>query len=129
MELIHLTPLDLSIAALLVLLLAWISWRLRLGVERQLLVSALRSILQLTLLGLVLKFLFAQSDPLTIGALALFMLGMASYEVMARQQHRFRGPWGMGIGSLSMFVSSFSISQSLSFNSVSPCWATEEINK
>ena len=39
MKLILLTPLDLSIAALLVLGLAGISWRLRLGVERQLLLS------------------------------------------------------------------------------------------
>ena len=106
---IQLTPLDLSVAALLVLALAGISWRLRLGIERQLLVAAIRSVLQLALLGLILKTLFAQSNPLTIGALALFMLGMAGYEVMARQQRRFSGAWGMGIGTLSMFISSFSI--------------------
>ncbi len=106
---IQLTPLDLSIAALLVLALAGISWRLRLGIERQLLVAAIRSVLQLALLGLILKTLFAQSNPVTIGALTLFMLGMAGYEVMARQQRRFGGVWGMGIGTLSMFISSFSI--------------------
>jgi len=106
---IQLTPLDLSIAALLVLALAGISWRLRLGIERQLLVAAIRSVLQLALLGLILKTLFAQSNPVTIGALTLFMLGMAGYEVMARQQRRFSGAWGMGIGTLSMFISSFSI--------------------
>jgi len=109
MKLISLSPLDLSIAALLVLALAFISWRLRLGVEGRLLIAALRSVLQLTLIGLVLKSLFAQSDPLLIGALTLFMLAVAGYEVMARQQRRFSGAWGMGIGTLSMFVSSFSI--------------------
>ena len=109
MELITLSPFDLSIAAALVLALALVSWRLRLGVEKRLLVAALRSVLQLTLLGLVLRTLFAQSDPLLIGAVTLFMLGMAGYEVMARQQRRFKGVWGMGIGTLSMFVSSFSI--------------------
>lgn len=109
MELISLSSLDLSIAALLVLGLAFISWRLRLGVEKRLLISAARSVLQLALLGLVLKSLFAQENPLLIGALTLFMLAMAGYEVMARQERRFRGAWGMGIGTLSMFVSSFSI--------------------
>ncbi len=109
MKLILLTPLDLSIAALLVLGLAGISWRLRLGVERQLLLSALRSIVQLTLLGLVLKVLFAQSHPLFIAALCLLMLAAASYEVMARQKRRFRGVRAVGIGTLSMFLSSFSI--------------------
>ncbi|MCW8907994.1 MAG: ABC transporter permease, partial [Sedimenticola sp.] len=109
MTLIPLSALDLSVAALLVVLLALLSWRLRLGVEKQLLIAALRSILQLLLLGLVLKTLFAQQSPLPIGALALFMLGVAGYEVMARQQRRFRGGWGIGIGTLSMFISSFSI--------------------
>jgi putative ABC transport system permease protein len=108
-ELISLTPLDLSIAALLVLALAAISWRLQLGVEKQLLWAALRSVVQLTLLGLVLKTLFAQSHPLFIGGLSLLMLAAASYEVMARQKRRFHGVWGIGIGTLSMFLSSFSI--------------------
>ena len=109
MTLIPLSAIDLSVAVLLVVLLALLSWHLHLGVERQLLIAALRSILQLLLLGLVLKTLFAQQSPLPIGALALFMLGVAGYEVMARQQRRFRGAWGIGIGTLSMFVSSFSI--------------------
>lgn len=109
MDLITLSPLDLSIAALLVLALAAISWRMHLGVERKLLVAASRSIIQLTLIGLVLKTLFEQSHPLLIGALALFMLGVAGYEVMARQERRFSGIWGMGIGTLSMSISSFSI--------------------
>jgi putative ABC transport system permease protein len=37
------------------------------------------------------------------------MLAAASYEVMARQKRHFRGVWGIGIGTLSMFLSSFSI--------------------
>jgi len=109
MELIRLSPLDLSIAAVLVLALALLSWRLRLGVEQRLLLAAVRSVIQLGLLGLVLKTLFTQSNPLLIGLLCLFMLVVAGYEVMARQQRRFTGPWGMGIGTLSMFISSFSI--------------------
>ncbi|MGD8591091.1 MAG: iron export ABC transporter permease subunit FetB [Chromatiales bacterium] len=109
MDLIRLSALDLAMAAALVVLLAGLSLRLALGIERRLLVAAARSIVQLSLLGLVLKVLFEQSHPALIGALALFMLMVAGYEVMARQQRRFTGIWGMGVGTLSMFISSFSV--------------------
>jgi putative ABC transport system permease protein len=109
MTLITLTPIDLLLAATLVILLSLLSWHLSLGIEGRLLVAALRTIIQLSLLGLVLKFLFVQSHPLLITALALFMLFVAGYEVMARQQRRFQGIWGIGIGTLSMFISSFSV--------------------
>lgn len=109
MSLIELTPWDLSLAAALVLLLALMSWRLRLGVEGRVLIAAARSAVQLVLLGLVLKVLFELESLPWIGALALFMLSVAGWEVMARQKRRYRGPWGMGIGTLSMFLSSFSV--------------------
>lgn len=109
MELIRLSPWDLGLAASLVLLLALLSWRLRLGVEQRVLVAALRSAIQLSLIGLVLNFLFAQTHFAFIGLWTLVMLGVASWEVMARQKHRYRGAWGFGIGTLSMFLSSFSV--------------------
>ena len=109
MSLILLSPFDLALAAGLVLLLAGLSWRLRLGVQRRILIAAARSTVQLVLLGLVLKVLFETTDPLLIGLLALVMVSVAGWEVMARQKRRFRGPWGYGIGALSMFLSSFSI--------------------
>jgi putative ABC transport system permease protein len=108
-ELIHLSPLDLAIAALLVLALAALSWRLDLGLERRLLIAATRSVLQLVLIGYVLKIIFDQSHPLAIAAITLVMLSAAGYEVMARQQRKFSGGWGLGIGTLSMFVSSFAV--------------------
>jgi len=109
MELILLTPLDIAVCTGLVLALAAISARLRLGIGRRMLIAAARTLVQLSVIGLVLKVLFEQTDPLPILALALFMLAVASYEVMARQEHRFQGPWGIGIGTLSMFLSSFAI--------------------
>ncbi|MGB5834714.1 MAG: iron export ABC transporter permease subunit FetB [Thiohalocapsa sp.] len=109
MSLISLGPFDLALAAGLVLLLAALSWWLHLGVERRILIAAARSTVQLVLLGLVLKVLFETTDPLLIGLLALVMVSVAGWEVMARQKRRFGGPWGYGIGALSMFLSSFSI--------------------
>ncbi len=107
--LILLSPVDLGVAAGLVVLLAALSWNLQLGIGRRMLVASLRSTVQLLLLGLVLKTLFASTSPWLVAALAAVMLGVAGYEVMARQKHRFRGAWGYGTGALSMFLSSFSI--------------------
>ncbi|ESQ13438.1 MAG TPA: iron export ABC transporter permease subunit FetB [Chromatiaceae bacterium] len=109
MTLISLNPVDLALAAGLVLLLAALSWRLHLGVQRRILIAAARSTVQLILLGLVLNVLFATTAPILIGLLVLVMLSVAGWEVMARQKRRFSGPWGYGIGALSMFLSSFSI--------------------
>jgi putative ABC transport system permease protein len=109
MSLILLTPLDLALAAVLVLLLALLSWWLHLGVGRRLLIAAARSTVQLMLVGLVLKVLFAETNPWLIGLMAAVMLAVAGIEVRQRQTRRFRGPWGYGIGTLSMFLSSFTV--------------------
>ena len=109
MNFISLDYLDLSLAAVLVLAQAALCVRLRLGLARELLVAALRTTLQLTLVGLVLKAVFEQTHPLILLLMALVMLLLAGREVMARQKRRFRGAWGFGLGALSMFVSSFAV--------------------
>lgn len=106
---IQLSPLHLSIAAGLVIALSLLTWRLQLGVSGRLLIAATRTVVQLILLGLVLDYLFNISHPLLIAGLAMIMLSVAGYEVMARQHRPFRGWWGYGLGALSMFISSFTI--------------------
>jgi putative ABC transport system permease protein len=106
---ITLSALDLGVAALLVLAMAALSWRMQLGLTGNLLVSAARTVVQLLLVGLVLKTLFEHIDLLWVGGVALIMLLAAGYEVMARQQRRFIGWWGFGMGTGAMFVSSFAI--------------------
>ncbi len=109
MNVIPLSSLDLLLAALLILLLAGVNWRLHLGLGRQLLFSALRTTLQLLLIGVVLKALFENVHLAWVAGLSLIMLGVAGREVMARQQRRFTGWWGYGMGTLSMFLSSFAV--------------------
>lgn len=109
MGLILLTPLDLALASVLVLLLAAMSWWLHLGVGRRVLIAGVRSTVQLMLVGLVLKALFEQAHPGWVALMALFMLAVAGFEALQRQRRRFCGPWGYGIGSFSMFVSSFGV--------------------
>lgn len=109
MELITLSPFGLAVAAALVIVLAALSWQLQLGIERRVLVAAARSAVQLSLLGLVLNSLFTQTNLWVILALTFVMLGVAGYEVRARQQRRFKGYAGYAIGTVSMFLSSFSV--------------------
>jgi putative ABC transport system permease protein len=106
---VTLTITDLAIAALLVILLAMLSLRLQTGISQQLLIAAARTAIQLTLIGLVLKVLFANSQLGWVALMAMFMLLVAGREVMARQERRFKGWWGYAVGTFSMFLSSFAV--------------------
>jgi putative ABC transport system permease protein len=106
---IFLSPTDLGLAALLVLLLALVSRRMGLGLGGQFMIAALRTTVQLSLVGLVLKIVFASVHPLFMAGMALVMLLAAAREVMARQKRRFAGWWGFGMGASAMFVSSFAV--------------------
>lgn len=109
MQVISLSPVDLSIAALLVIGLAVLSVPMKLQLSRQLLVAGSRTVLQLSLVGLVLKALFDHAHPAALAAVAAVMVGVAGVEIMKRQKRRFAGAWGIGVGTLSMFVSSFCV--------------------
>jgi len=106
---IPLEPYELSLAAILVLALAALTWHQRLGVAKQLLVAALRTSVQLTLIGLVLKALFESVHLGWMTLIAIIMLLAAAREVKSRQTIFFLGWWGLGIGTVAMFVSTFSI--------------------
>jgi len=108
-NLISLSPYDLTLAASLVILLALLSVKMQLGVARQLLVAGLRTVAQLMLIGLILKSIFSYVHLGWISLLSIIMLMLAGREVMARQKYRLAGWWGFGLGTMSMFISSFSI--------------------
>jgi len=108
-SIVLLSATDLALAAVLILGLALLSLLMGLGLIRSLTVAALRTVIQLILIGLVLKAVFAQSDPLWTAVIALTMLLVAGREVMARQHRRFDGWWGIGLGTSAMFISTFSI--------------------
>ena len=109
MSLIHLTAWDLALAAALVVALGMLSVPMRLGLARPLLIAAARAAIQLYLIGLVLNALFGAVRWYWVALTALIMLAAAGYEVYARQQKPFAGWFGVAIGPLSLFVSSFAI--------------------
>ncbi len=105
--LIELNALDLSIAAVLVLMLGGLSAYMQLGVTRQLYIAALRTTVQLLLIGLVLKMLFASSSLLFIIFIAMVMISVAGFEILSRQKRKLKPALGFGISTGSLFVSSF----------------------
>ena len=106
---IKLSYFDLSLASILVVLLGITSLYLHLKLSKSLAIAAIRTTVQLSLIGLLLKALFANANVFFTGLIALVMLVAASREVMARQHRRFTGWWSIGIGSTSMFISAFTI--------------------
>jgi putative ABC transport system permease protein len=106
---VELSVTDLAIAATLVVLLAVLSMRLRSNISQQLIIAAIRTAVQLTLIGLVLKVLFANASFGWVLLMALIMLLVAGREVMARQERRFKGWMGYAVGTFSMFLSSFAV--------------------
>ena len=107
--LIELSAFDLSLAAILVLLLGLLSGYMRLGITRQLYVAAARTTIQLFFIGLALKVLFASTSISFILFVSLIMIAIAGWEILSRQQRKLKGRWGFGISAGSLFISSFLI--------------------
>lgn len=109
MNVISLSTFDLSLAAFLLFLLAASSLRIGLGLEKRILISGVRMTVQLLLIGMVLKVLFASVSLALVFVLSLCMLLVAGYEVWARQERKLRGTTGYLISTGSMLVSSFTV--------------------
>ncbi len=106
---IPLTPRDLAVAAAAVVALAGLTLALRLRLARPLLLAAARTVVQLLLVGLALRAIFAAAGLGWILLMALVMLLAAGREVRARQGRPIRGLAGYAIGTAAMLVSSFTL--------------------
>jgi putative ABC transport system permease protein len=95
---------DIALAALLLIANAALSIWLRLGLERKLLIAATRMVVQLVIVGLVLKALFAVASPWLTALVMFVMVSFAGYEAQARQDRRFTGFWSWGLGTLSIAI-------------------------
>ena len=100
---------DVALGAILLALNAAISLALQLGLERQLFISATRMTIQLVLVGLVLKALFATASPWFTGAVVTVMALVAGREIVARQERRLAGWWTYGLGASTMTFGSLAV--------------------
>jgi len=96
---------DIALAAILVLANALLSIALKLKLERQLLIASVRMVVQLVLVGLILKLLFEQQSPIWTALIIVLMLLFAGREIAARQDRSFVGLWSYGLGTVTMIVS------------------------
>ncbi len=102
MNFISLGIFDLALAASLLVINAALSIALRLNLARRMLIAATRMVVQLILMGLVLRILFTQMSPWLTALTALVMVLFAGREVIARQKRRLAGWWSYGIGTTAM---------------------------
>lgn len=102
MTVIRLDAWDLAIAASLVALTALISLFLRLRMEGQIAWAALRTVVQLLLVGHLLRLVFAQDNAWTTGAVVILMMRLAAREVAARPQQRLRGRGNGWVGAVTV---------------------------
>ncbi|MEO0637890.1 MAG: ABC transporter permease [Pseudomonadota bacterium] len=96
---------DIAIASLLVLAGAGLSLFLSLNLGRGVIVAAARMVIQLLLLAVVLRILFAlQNVWITLVAMAAMAI-FAGLEVLARQDSQAGAKWTIGIGAGTMMAS------------------------
>ena len=86
---VPLSAIDLIIAATLILLNGAISIAYGLKLEKSLAIASLRMIVQLAVVALVLKFIFAQNSGIWTVLFALVMAVGAGAEIIMRQERRF----------------------------------------
>ncbi|MGZ8408737.1 MAG: ABC transporter permease [Hyphomicrobium sp.] len=104
MTYVSLTPFDLALAALLLVLTSGLSLAFRLGLERSIATSALRMCVQLGVVGFLLKLVFESGSLLATVGFALMMLVATAYEVASRQERRFQGIASYLIGGAAPFL-------------------------
>ena len=108
-ETIQLDYFDILFAGIIILGLVILLAYYRLGVTRSLAIASVRLVIQLFLIGYVLRFLFEEGKEGYVAIMAGVMLLVASREILARQKRRLKGWSGFGLGASTLFVSSFAI--------------------
>ncbi len=83
---------DVAVAAALILVNGLISLGLRLGLERRLLVAAVRTVVQLLLIGAILKWIF-ETHWVAVAGLMLVMSLIAGVSAVRRVERRYPGIW------------------------------------
>lgn len=107
---IALRDLDLLIASGLVVVNAALSLLLGLGVARQMLIAAVRMVVQLAVMALVLVALFRHATPALTALTCLVMLVFAGYEISNRQARPLAGWWTWGLSTGAVFLSGTAVS-------------------
>ncbi|QNT77526.1 ABC transporter permease [Entomobacter blattae] len=96
---------DMFLVSGIVLLCSLCSLWLSLNIHKPLIVAALRMVLQLMLVGYVLKIIFKVASPWFVVGFLTIMVGAATYEIASRQEKGINHFWLYGIGGSSIIFS------------------------
>jgi putative ABC transport system permease protein len=97
---IPLDTMDLVISTLLILAAGVTSILLRLGLERRLLLAAIRTVLQLLLVGYVLEYVFGLNTWWAVMAVLAIMFAVAAHAAVGRSSRTFPGAYALSLLSL-----------------------------
>lgn len=106
MHVLSLSPLDLALASILIILNGVASLALGLQVHKSLTVAAVRMVVQLLLVGLVLRWVLGNQSPLMTALAVFIMIAAATREVASRPKRPLQGRFGLGISAVVVGTSS-----------------------
>jgi putative ABC transport system permease protein len=112
---IDLTWVDLALATSLVLVSGIVSMALRLGLERKLLVAAVRTVVQLLLVGYILGWVFDIDHPLLLAAVLAAMIAVAATAAVRRPSRTLPGALSSATLTLVLagLVTTFTVTQAI----------------
>ena len=88
---IFLTYGDIALASSLILMVLMVSWRLRLHLTKTLLMAALRTVVQLSFIGLILAWVFAREQWYEVLSILTIMTLIAGSAAKKRVKRRYKG--------------------------------------
>ena len=98
---------DLATMSLLVLLMGAVLWLNGFPHVRQYYWAVVRTIAQLSFMGIWLSWVFYADNPIWVALVGLIMLLAAGYEIAKRQQYRFTQNRSIFIGLVSLSLTAF----------------------
>lgn len=97
---IELSAVDLAVASGLVVVAGLASLLMRLRLERQLAIAAVRTVVQLVLVGYLLRWVFQLNSAAVVVAIACLMIVIATSAALRRSTRTFRGAWWRAFAAL-----------------------------
>jgi len=88
---IFLTYGDIALASSLILIVLMVSWRLRLHLTKTLFMAALRTVVQLSFIGLILAWIFAREQWYEVLSILTIMTLIAGSAAKNRVKRRYKG--------------------------------------
>ncbi|MBT7615995.1 MAG: iron export ABC transporter permease subunit FetB [Calditrichaeota bacterium] len=110
---IQLSMVDLSVSGVLILAAGLISILLHLKMEKKLFLASARTVIQLLLLGYILRYVFRIDNPFVLGIVLVFMTSAAAYTAVANINRTVKGIFWLALVTLALtgFSTTFVVTQ------------------